>query len=99
MSFVIFLYADGLIQWTNGLITTHALVGVCAVDEMNTVFHPLSHTPEVINIASSRVPDNVMVDGMVMYRVDRGKQANSKAFHYIILILNVTVMASHTIIK
>ena len=91
MSFVIFLYADGLIQWTNGNIlfggTTHALVGVDAQDGVNTVFHPLSHTPEVINIASSRVPDNVMVDGMVMYRVDRGKQANSKAFHCVILIL------------
>ena len=79
MSFVIFLYADGLIQWTTGeasggiggLGGNHASVGVNAGDESTSITHEYSFTEEVLNIASSRVPEEgVERDGMLVYRVD-----------------------------
>ena len=76
MSYVIFLYADGLIQWTtgvggsNGLGGTEAHVGVNSGDGVNFVTHEYSFTPQVLNITTSRVPDTVTVDGMLVYRVD-----------------------------
>lgn len=78
MSYVIFLYADDLIQWTTGDVTGNfglggvpAQVGLNAGDGVNFERHVYSFTPDVINITSSRVPeDRVRVDGMVVYRVD-----------------------------
>ena len=78
MSFAIFLYADGFIQWTtgdasqgtNGLGGTQAQIGFNAGDRVNFASHPYSQTADVINIATSRVPDAVTVDGMLVYRVD-----------------------------
>ena len=77
MSFVIFLYADGLIQWTtsdetglNGFGSPEAQIGFNAGDRVNSASHPYSQTPQVINITRSRVPSTVTQDGMLVYRVD-----------------------------
>ena len=76
MSYIIFLYADGLIQWTtgdvggvNGLGGIPAHVGINAGDGVNFITHEYSFTSQVINITTSRVPQRVMVDGMLVYRV------------------------------
>ena len=75
-SFVIFLYADGLIQWTasdaaggtGGLFgTIPARAGVNAGDGVRSVTVPASGTQSIINIAST---SNVGVDGVWIYRVD-----------------------------
>lgn len=73
-SFVTFLYADGLIQWTtgdasggsNGLGGTPAKAGLDAGD---TRFfgHPDSLTSDIINIATTT---NVRVPGRWTFRVD-----------------------------
>ena len=78
MSFVIFLYADGLIQWTtgdatggvNGLGPPEAQIGFNAGDGVNSASHPFSQTARVLDIASSSFPDTVTVGGMLVYRVD-----------------------------
>ena len=78
MSYAIFLYADDLIQWTtgedsegiNGLGGNPAHVGVNAGDGENYITHEYSFTSQVIDMATSRVPAGVTVDGMVVYRVD-----------------------------
>ena len=77
-SYVIFLYADGLIQWTtgsdsggsNGLGGTPANVGLTSGNGVDFISHEYSFTSQVINIANARVPDSVMVNGMLVYRVD-----------------------------
>lgn len=86
MSYVIFLYADGLIQWTasedsggvDGLGGNEAHVGITSGDGENFITHEYSFTPQVLNITSSRVPDTVTVDGMLIYKVDGGRDPNSK---------------------
>ena len=76
MSYAIFLYADGLIQWTtgdggtNGLGGTEAHIGVTAGDRQNFITHEYSFSPQILNITSSRMPDNVTVNGTLIYRVD-----------------------------
>lgn len=78
MSFVIFLYADGLIQWTTGdasqgiggLGGIPAQVGFNAGDRMNFASHPYSQTDDILNIASSSVPEGKAERGMLLYRVD-----------------------------
>ena len=78
MSFVIFLYADGLIQWTTGdasegmggLGGIPAQVGFNAGDRTNFASHPYSQTNDILNIASSSVPEGRAVRGMLVYRVD-----------------------------
>eukprot|EP00731_Ephydatia_muelleri_P007375 Em0003g1623a len=73
-SFVIFLYADGLIQWTtgdssgasNGLGGIQAQIGFNAGDSVNYVKVPGSRTPDVINITSA---SNVLVPGQWIYAV------------------------------
>ena len=75
-SFVIFLYADGGIQWTssddsdgiNGLGGNAALVGYNAGDGVRYATVPESMTPEIINISST---SNVGVPGVWIFRVDR----------------------------
>ena len=68
MSYAIFLYADGLIQWE----TAGGLggIGITAGDRQNFITHEYSFSPQVLNITSSRVPDTVRVNGMLIYRVD-----------------------------
>ena len=80
MSYVIFLYADGLIQWTtgddsggvNGLGGTQAQVGFNAGDdEMRFFNHPDSRTANIINIPSAKFPDVEGVEsGVLIYSVD-----------------------------
>eukprot|EP00731_Ephydatia_muelleri_P007380 Em0003g1628a len=73
-SFVIYLYADGLIQWTtgdasggsNGLGGKQAQIGFNAGDSVNYVKVPGSGTPVVINITSA---SNVLVPGQWIYAV------------------------------
>jgi len=60
-SFVIFLYADGRIQWT-----TKALAGINAGDRVNSVTIPGSLTPNIINITQM---SNVHKPGVWMYKV------------------------------
>ena len=81
MSYVIFLYADGLIQWTtgddsggfDGLGGTQAQVGFNAGDdEMRFYNHPDSRTANIINITSTKFPDVEGVEsGMLIFRVDK----------------------------
>ena len=75
LSFVIFLYADGLIQWTTGdasegsggLGGIPAQVGFNAGDGERFAAVPGSRTASIINIAST---SNVGLDGVWIYRVD-----------------------------
>ena len=80
MSYVIFLYADGLIQWTtgdvsgvNGLGGNQAQVGFNAGDdEMRFYNHPDSRTANIINITSTKFPDVEGVEsGVLIFRVDK----------------------------
>ena len=63
-SYVMFLYADGKIQWENG-----ALAGINAVDGVNYVTIPGSLTPSIINITQT---SNVGIPGVWMFKVDGG---------------------------
>ena len=86
MSYVIFLYADGLIQWTSsdatggvdGLGGNEARIGITSGDGVNFITYDYSSTLQLLNIVSSRVPDRVTVGGMLMYRADGGSDPNSK---------------------
>ena len=77
-SYVIFLYADGLIQWTtgdssegsNGFGGNHAHVGLTSGNGVDFITHEYSFTSQVVDIETARVPDSVLVDGVLMYRVD-----------------------------
>ena len=72
-----FLYADGMIQWTtgddsggfNGLGGTEALAGINAGDGINSVTIPGSLTPDIINIAQT---SNVGIPGIWMFKVGEG---------------------------
>ena len=76
-SFVIFLYADGEIQWTtgdfddgfNGLNGTEALAGINAGDGVNHITIPGSLTPSIIDIADT---SNVDIPGVWMFKVGEG---------------------------
>ena len=75
MSFVIFNYADGEIQWTtgddsggrNGLGGTEAQVGFNAGDGIRYASVPGSQTPDIINIDTT---SNVAIAGVWIFRVD-----------------------------
>ena len=72
---MIFLYADGEIQWTtgdhsggtNGLGGTAAQAGFNAGDGNHSATVPGSQTPSIINIANT---SNVDVPGMWIFQVD-----------------------------
>ena len=74
-SFVIFLYADGKIQWTtgsasggtNGLGGTPAQVGFDAGDGIRHATIPGSRTDAIINITQT---SNVGIPGMWIFRID-----------------------------
>ena len=81
MSYVIFLYANGLIQWTTGDASggtdgfdgTQAQVGFNAGDKIHFYSHPDSQTADIINIASRKYPEMGDVEnGVLIFRVDRG---------------------------
>ena len=81
-SFVIFLYADGRIQWTtgdrsggdDGLGGTEALAGINAGDGRNFVTIPGSRTSRIINIPQT---SNVDISGIWMFKVDQSKHSYS----------------------
>ena len=62
-SFVIFLYADGLIQWLN-----RAQVGINAGDGVRFFSHPDSNMVELLDITFT---SNVGKPGMWVIRTDR----------------------------
>ena len=77
-SYIIFLYADGLIRWTTGDLSggigglggTEAQVGFNAGDGENFARHEYSQTPDIINITRSSRPAGLVPPGMLIYRVD-----------------------------
>ena len=76
-SYVIFLYADGGIQWTTGddsdgvggLGETEALAGINVGDGINSITIPGSLTPSIINISKT---SNVGIPGIWMFEVHGG---------------------------
>ena len=67
-SFVIFLYADGLIQWSLGTSSSiHAQAGFNAGDGVRATTISGSQTPEIVNITST---SNIGVPGKYLYRVE-----------------------------
>ncbi len=79
LSFVIFLYADGLIQWTtgdasggtDGLGGTPAQVGFNAGDEETFYSHPFSQTSNIMNIDTPTFPESLNRPGVLIFRVDQ----------------------------
>lgn len=75
LSFVIFLYADGEIQWTtgdsthgvNGLGGIPAQVGFDAGDGIRHAAIPASRTGAIVNITHT---SNVGIPGVWIFRVD-----------------------------
>ena len=75
LSFVMLLYADGLIQWntgdsyggSNGVGGTPAQVGFNAGDGINFATVPESHTAEIINIDTT---SNIGVPGVWAFQVN-----------------------------
>ena len=82
VSFVLFLYAEGEIQWssadssggTNGVGGTSAQVGFNAGDGWSYFSLSLSQTDDVIDI--DRLPGNTGVKGLWIFRVDQ-REINS----------------------
>ena len=76
-SFVMFIYADGGIQWTtgddsggtNGLGGTEALAGINVGDGINHITVPGSLTPSIISIDQT---SNVGNPGVWMFRLNEG---------------------------
>ena len=76
-SFVLFLYADGGIQWTTafssggtgGFGGNEAVAGISAGDGVNFVTIPGSFTPSIINIDNT---SNVGVPGVWIFKVGTG---------------------------
>ena len=75
LSFAIFLYADGGIQWTTGDNSggaggrggTPAVAGVNAGDGIQSATVPGSKTQDIINIAMT---SNVEIPGMWVFKVN-----------------------------
>lgn len=78
-SYVIFLYADGLIQWSTGdasggnggLGGNEAHVGFNADDGASFTSHEYSQTHDIINISNSSRPAGLVPPGVLIYRGDR----------------------------
>jgi len=79
-SFVIYLYADGQIQWTTGdssggsggLGGIPAQVGFNAGDGVNFAIVPESRTPDIINIDTT---SNVGIPGVWIFQVNEERIA------------------------
>ena len=65
MSFVMFLYADGELQWAN-----NALAGINAGDGINSITIPGSLTPNILNVS---LTSNVNISGIWMFQVNEGE--------------------------
>ena len=73
LSFVIFLYADGEIQWTKGdASSTTAQVGVNAGDGNQSESVPGSLTEEIINIT---LTSNVGIPGMWIFEASASAES------------------------
>ena len=72
MSFMIFLYADGLIQWTTGEASegVAAQVGFNAGDGINCFSHNFPRTNDIINIDGETYPEGHGRPGVLIFRVD-----------------------------
>ena len=91
-SFVMFLYADGLIQWTtgdssggnNGVGGTPAQVGFNAGDGINFATVSESRAAEIINIDTT---SNIGVPGVWVFQVNEAVivEPNGKGYVYKIL--------------
>lgn len=98
-SFVIFLYADGGIQWTtgdasggqNGLGGTPAQAGFNAGDGNRSATVPSSQTPAIINIANT---SNVDVPGMWIFQVDENIRSGGCSVNGTIVIHDAILTAS-----
>ena len=79
LSFAVFLYAEGEIQWTSGdssggttgLGGTPAQAGFNAGDGIRYYSLPTSQTDEIVDIDQN--PGNTGVKGLWIFRVDRKK--------------------------
>lgn len=75
LSYVIFLYGDGEIQWTTGdnsggnygVGGTQALVGINAGDGIQSLSVPESQTPAIINIDRT---SNIQTSGVWIFKVN-----------------------------
>ena len=84
LSFTLFLYAAGEIQWSsgdssggiNGLGGTSAQVGFNAGDGTRHFSLSLSQSDEIVDI--DQLPGNTGVEGVWMFRVDRKEIVNGK---------------------
>ena len=84
-SFVIFLYADGRIQWTTGsnsggfrgLGGTEALAGINVGDGINSITIPGSITPSIINITQT---SNINTPGVWVFKVGQGMFCYCKSY-------------------
>jgi len=85
-SFVIFLYADGEIQWTTGEASdeTEALAGINAGDGVNYITIPGSLTPSIINITQT---SNVGILGTWIFKVNEGN-----IFTYVARVYNIQII-------
>ncbi len=88
-----FLYADGLIQWTTGEASggTAAQVGFNAGDGTRFSIVPSSRTDAVINITQS---SNVGVPGMWVYQVDediRGGGCTEKSSEGVCVFVSIVL--------
>ena len=63
---MIYLYADGLIQWSSGQGTNAARVGYSSIDGINFFNVSGSGTAAIINITQT---SNVNIPGVWMFRV------------------------------
>ena len=97
-SFAIYLYADGLIQWTsgddsggiNGIGGNAASVGFSSLDGINFYNVPESGTAAIINIT---LTSNANIPGVWMFRVSgKGK------VHVIICVVKTCNTYSHNLL-
>ena len=72
LSFAIFLYADGLIQWTGSEVGGFAAtVGVQTTIDRMSIRVPESGTPSIIEIDTT---SNVGRPGVWLFRIDDGRE-------------------------
>ena len=74
-TYTIYLYADGLIQWSQG---GWALAGYNAGDGLASYTIPKSFSEDIINIPSTT---NVMQPGVWVFRVDRNELILALCMH------------------
>ena len=91
-SFVMFLYADGKIQWSKS-----ALAGINAGDGVNYTIIPGSRTPNIITISRT---SNVGILGVWMFKVAEGTYViyTYNVYHNFLLIIYIATYIYSTCI-